>query len=178
LLALAAACSKSSVRPAPSPSPASPAASVPAGSASASAIIRDAAGNRVGSATFTDSYAGVIVAGMVSGLGLGAHGVHIHSVGKCEPPFTSAGGHFNPEARQHGYRNPNGPHLGDLPNIVTPPAGPLQFEFLLPGATLTGRHALLDADGSSIVIHGSRDDFATDPAGNSGARIACGVLTR
>lgn len=151
---------------------------IPKPATTATAVIRDLAGNRVGTATFTDSYAGVLISATVSGVGLGAHAVHIHSVGKCEPPFASAGGHFNPENKKHGYLNPAGSHLGDLPNVDTPAAGHLTFEFLLPDVTLTGRHALLDADGASIVIHGSRDDYATDPAGNSGARIACGVITR
>lgn len=166
--------------PAATPSSANPAAAMAVSEtfATATAVIRDAQGKHIGDATFSDSYAGVVVAGTVSDLGLGSHGVHIHSVGKCEPPFTTAGGHFNPTGRQHGYENQHGPHLGDLPNINTPAAGPLRFEFLLPGVTLKGQNALLDADGAAIVIHAGRDDYKTDPAGNSGARIACGVITQ
>jgi Cu-Zn family superoxide dismutase len=113
----------------------------------------------------------------VGGVGLGAHGIHVHAVGRCEAPFTTAGGHFNPANRQHGFRNPNGPHLGDLPNIDTPAAGMLKFEFLLPGVTLKAENALLDADGAAIIVHASRDDYMGDPSGNSGGRIACGVIT-
>jgi Cu-Zn family superoxide dismutase len=165
--------------PLPSPSPAAPAkAPPPSPGLTATATLHDPAGTRVGTVTLIDTYAGVLVSGTVAGLGLGAHGIHLHAVGKCEAPaFASAGGHFNPEGKQHGYRNPNGPHLGDLPNLDTPAAGELRFEFLAPGITLKGSNALLDADGASVVVHSGRDDYATDPAGNSGARIACGVIT-
>jgi Cu-Zn family superoxide dismutase len=146
--------------------------------ATASATIRDTAGKTVGTATFVDTYAGLLVSGDVSDLGIGAHGIHIHTVGKCEPPFTSAGGHFNPTGKQHGFRASKGNHLGDMPNIVTPPAGPYHFEVVLPGVTLKGQNALLDADGAAIVVHAARDDYVTDPAGNSGGRIACGVITQ
>ncbi|MDB4874383.1 MAG: Superoxide dismutase 2 precursor [Gemmatimonadetes bacterium] len=176
-----AACSKSTVRSLPSPSPTNPAPApaantTPAAMAQATAVLRDVAGTRVGTATFTDTYTGVLVTANITGLGLGAHGIHIHEVGKCEPPFASAGGHFNPEHRQHGFLNPNGSHLGDMPNVDTPAAGQLRFEFLLPGVTLKGTNALLDADGASIVMHSGRDDYTTDPSGNSGARIGCGVI--
>jgi len=149
---------------------------MPAAGTSANATIRDATGVRVGTATFTDTYSGLLIVGTVMNVGLGAHGVHIHSVGKCEPPFTSAGPHFNPLGKQHGFENPNGPHLGDMPNIDTPAAGALRFEVLLPGVTLKGTNPLLDADGAAIVIHAARDDYKTDPSGDSGSRIACGVV--
>ena len=187
IAAASAVCACSSAapapRPLPAPSPTSPAPapppSTPRGPAlTATATLRDLAGGRVGTVTFTDSYTGVLVSGTVSGLGLGAHGIHIHEVGRCEAPFTSAGAHFNPEHRQHGFKNPQGSHLGDMPNIDTPAAGPLKFEFLLPGVTIKGNNALLDGDGAAIVVHGARDDYLTDPAGNSGGRIACGVIVR
>ena len=126
---------------------------------------------------FSETYAGLLVRGEVSDLGVGAHGIHLHTVGKCEPPFMSAGGHFNPDRRAHGFNNQHGHHLGDLPNIVTPPAGKLDFEFVVPGVLLAGPVGMLDADGASIVIHATADDYLTDPAGNSGARLACGVIT-
>jgi Cu-Zn family superoxide dismutase len=144
----------------------------------ATATIRDAVGARVGEATFTDSFAGLIIAGAVEGLGIGAHGIHIHEAGKCEPPFASAGGHYNPEKHKHGFRSAEGHHLGDLPNIDVPPSGRLRFEFLLTDVTLRGPHGLLDGNGASIVVHASRDDFVTDPAGGSGARLACGVIVQ
>ena len=179
------ACSQPPVYMPPSPSPTAPArppagrrAPAPLPGTSASAIIRDLSGVRVGTATLTDTYAGILIVGSVVNLGLGAHGMHVHGVGKCVPPFSTAGGHFNPLGKEHGFENPNGPHLGDLPNLDTPAAGALRFEVLLPGVTLEGTNALLDADGAAIVIHSARDDYKTDPAGDSGARIACGVITR
>ena len=179
---VAAACSTGStptttrvpVSPAPPPSRAPQA---PAYSATATATMRDLVGSRVGTVTFTDTYAGLLIRGTISELGLGAHAIHVHSVGRCEPPFTTAGPHFNPENRQHGFRNPNGWHLGDLPNIDTPASGRLTFELVLPGVTLRGKNALLDGDGAALIIHASRDDYVTDPAGDSGARAACGVIT-
>ncbi|HTJ24258.1 MAG TPA: superoxide dismutase family protein [Gemmatimonadaceae bacterium] len=163
----------------PSPSPSAPATrpATPTSFAMASATLHDASGRRVGTVTFADSYSGVMIRGTVSDLGLGTHAIHIHAIGKCEAPFTTAGGHFNPLTRQHGYLNPRGPHLGDLPNLTTPAAGSLTFEFLLPGVTLKGTNALLDGDGAAVVIHASKDDYLTDPAGNAGARAACGVIT-
>jgi Cu-Zn family superoxide dismutase len=180
LVAGAVGCTQAPPPSIPSPSPTAPAPaparSIPNGRV-ASATLHDLAGARVGTVTFTDSYSGLLVAGEVSGLGLGGHAIHLHAVGKCEPPFTTAGAHFNPLDKHHGYRNADGPHLGDMPNIDTPAAGRLRFEFLVPGVTLKGENALLDADGASIVVHSSRDDYVSDPAGNSGSRIACGVIT-
>jgi Cu-Zn family superoxide dismutase len=177
-----AGCTRSTIVQSPSPSPTSPASSLPTpanvAATTAIATIRDASGKQVGTANLIDTYSGVLITGEVSGLGLGAHGFHVHAIGKCEAPFTSAGGHFNPAGRQHGYRNAMGPHLGDLPNLETPAAGSLKFEDLLPGVTLKGTNALLDADGAAIVIHAGRDDYTTDPAGNAGGRIACGVITQ
>ena len=143
----------------------------------ATATMHDLAGGRVGTVTFTDTYAGLLVRGTVSELGLGAHAIHIHSVGRCEPPFATAGPHFNPEGHQHGFKNPKGSHLGDLPNIDTPASGRLTFEFLMPDVSLRSKNALVDGDGAAIIIHASKDDYVTDPAGDSGARAACGVIT-
>ena len=101
----------------------------------------------------------------------------MHEVGRCDAPaFTTAGGHFNPEGKQHGFRNSSGSHAGDLPNVSPPQSGSLTFDVLLPNASLSGRNALLDADGAAIVVHASADDYLTDPSGNSGSRIACGVI--
>ncbi len=163
---LAAACQKPGMQTMSTPS-----------STTATATIRDAAGKQVGTVTLIDTYSGVLLTGSVSDLGLGAHGFHVHAVGKCEAPFTTAGPHFNPAERQHGFRSATGPHLGDLPNLDLPGAGQHKFELLLPGVTLKNENALLDADGAALVIHSTRDDYATDPSGNSGGRIACGVIT-
>ena len=163
--------------PAPAAPPPARTQPAPAYSATATATMRDLVGGRVGTVTLTDTYAGVLIRGTISELGLGAHAIHIHAVGRCEPPFTTAGPHFNPENRKHGFRSPNGWHLGDLPNIDTPASGRLTFEFVLPGVSLRGKNALVDGDGASIIIHASRDDYRTDPAGDSGSRAACGVIT-
>jgi superoxide dismutase, Cu-Zn family len=172
---LAGACATNTAKQAPppvsAPASAAPVAPPPAG---ATALLHDGSGSRVGNMSFADTHAGLLVSGTVSGLGLGAHGIHIHAVGKCEAPFTSAGGHFNPNGHKHGFRNADGPHTGDMPNIDTPAAGQHKFEFLLAGVRLSD---VLDADGAAVVIHAGRDDYVTDPAGNSGGRIACGVIT-
>lgn len=133
----------------------------------------DANGNAVGSATLFQQDNGVLVRVSVSGLPAGEHGFHVHQVGRCEPPFTTAGGHFNPGSRKHGLQNPEGPHAGDLPNL--PAAANGRFEMLANGLTL---ESLFDADGSALVIHANPDDYKTDPAGNAGGRIACAVIRR
>jgi Cu-Zn family superoxide dismutase len=175
-LVAAVACTSGTARPTTPPPVSAPPAAQPAPppAAGATAILHDAAGSRVGNVSLADTHAGLLVSGTVSGLGLGSHGIHLHAVGKCEAPFTSAGGHFNPNNHKHGYRNPDGPHLGDMPNIDTPAAGQYRFEFMVTNVTI---HDLLDADGAAVVIHAGRDDYLTDPAGNSGGRIACGVIT-
>lgn len=110
-----------------------------------------------------------------AGLAPGQYGAHIHAVGRCKgPSFESAGPHWNPAGRQHGSQNPEGAHLGDLPNLEVGADGHGRVAFALPSGTL---QALFDADGASIVIHAAPDDYRTDPAGNSGARIACAALT-
>jgi Cu-Zn family superoxide dismutase len=185
-IAVIAACGSQTVRTTPTPTPtttgSAPAPSAPRPTllvvATATATLRDLAGGRVGTATFTDTYSGVLVVATVTGLGLGAHGVHIHAVGKCESPFMTAGSHFNPDNRKHGFRNRDGPHRGDMPNIDMPAAGTLRFEFVLPGVTVNGPYALLGGAGTSIVIHSARDDHLSDPDGQSGGRLACGVIRK
>jgi Cu-Zn family superoxide dismutase len=109
-----------------------------------------------------------------SGLPHGIHGLHVHSVGRCDPPdFTSAGAHWNPAGKQHGMNNPQGPHAGDLPNVDVAANGVLAATVTLPGATMA---ELLDADGAALVLHAKADDYMTDPSGNSGGRIACAVV--
>jgi Cu-Zn family superoxide dismutase len=144
----------------------------------ASAVLKDASGKDVGTATFSTTPSGALLDLKLDGVPPGVHALHIHAVGKCEPPdFKSAGPHFNPDQTKHGIMSPEGPHAGDLPNIHVPADGKLEVEFLDPVVTLSQESALLDADGSSIVIHAGPDDYKTDPAGNSGDRIACGVIT-
>jgi Cu-Zn family superoxide dismutase len=109
----------------------------------------------------------------------GAYGAHIHAVGRCDPPgFTTAGPHWNPTDQMHGKDNPKGMHKGDLPNLLVGTDGRGSFEYTIPNAGLSGMlpNRAIDADGASVVIHEKADDFRTDPSGNSGARIACGVL--
>jgi Cu-Zn family superoxide dismutase len=144
-----------------------------------SADIRDAAGAIKARATIVQVGPDLRVRIEASGLARGAYGAHIHEVGRCDPPgFTTAGAHWNPSARKHGKDNPAGMHRGDLPNLLVGTDGRGIFEVTIPDSSLHGstNPAILDGDGSSVVIHAAPDDFRTDPSGNSGARIACGVL--
>lgn len=146
----------------------------------ARAELKSPGGQTVGTATFTEVSGGVRVVVEVRGIPAGARAVHVHEVGRCEPPgFTSAGGHFNPGKRQHGILNPEGPHAGDLPNITVAPDGTGRLETTTDRFTLrAGPTSLFDADGSALVVHAAPDDFRTDPTGNSGGRAACGVLAK
>lgn len=149
------------------------------GDPSGSATIINSKGETVGSATLTQGPQGVSIAVAVSNLPPGKHGLHIHAAGKCDPPdFQSAGGHFNPFGKRHGLKNPEGPHAGDLPNLEVGPDGKGKIESTVGGLTLgkEGLATLFGPDGTAVVIHAGPDDDLTDPAGNSGARIACGVI--
>jgi superoxide dismutase, Cu-Zn family len=118
---------------------------------------------------------GVVVDARLINMPAGAHAFHIHETGRCDAPdFKSAGGHANPTAKKHGIASPDGMHAGDLPNIHVPENGTLRVEMFAPLIRLDS--SLYDADGSSIVIHAGADDYMTDPAGDAGARIACGVI--
>src|SRR5712664_2483677 len=147
---------------------------------SARGILRDAQGKVGGAATLNGVSGGGKIAMRVNGLKPGEHGFHIHAVGKCEPPdFMSAGAHFNPYGKHHGLANPDGPHAGDFPNLEV---GADRMGSLDPSDSLVtlkeGPNSVFRPGGASLIIHADPDDERTDPAGNSGARVACGVIER
>lgn len=146
----------------------------------AHANIVNAQGQKIGTATIRQADGGIRIEVQVSQLPPGTHGIHIHTVGKCESPdFVSAGGHLNPTSKKHGKDNPEGPHAGDLLNIQVDATGHATATLLDPNATLgDGSNSLFHEGGTAIVIHANTDDYKTDPAGNSGARIACGIVER
>jgi superoxide dismutase, Cu-Zn family len=144
----------------------------------AGASLIDAEGRTVGEATLQQASNGILLKLTLKNATPGIHGLHFHDVGRCDrPTFESAGGHFNPSARQHGFLNTRGPHTGDLPNLDVPTTTQLAVEYFIRDVTLEGGPASLhDANGTAIVIHAGKDDYATDPAGDSGERLACGAI--
>ena len=151
----------------------------------ATAEITDADGNVIGDANFTtgvdDSSFVTVQIGLSEGSGLapGEHGVHIHEVGECSAPdFESAGGHYNPTGAQHGLLNPEGPHAGDLPNLMVSQNGTVDYVVTTALVTVDGERTLFDGDGSALMIHEGADDYITDSSGDSGGRVACGVITQ
>lgn len=146
----------------------------PAPGARASLVAADGASR--GTARLSDASGGILVQVDAQGVPAGVHGIHIHTTGRCDAPdFASAGGHWNPTSRQHGRDNPQGAHHGDLPNMTVGADGRGSMQLTTPGGSLA---ELFDADGAALVIHANADDDRTDPSGNSGGRIACGVITR
>jgi Cu-Zn family superoxide dismutase len=140
--------------------------------------MRDRDGKDLGTLTLTDAGKGISVAGRVTGLPPGEHGIHLHTVGRCDPPgFDSAGDHWNPTNRKHGTGSAGGPHLGDLPNLTVGQDRSVAVQSTTPGGTLRGENALLDNDGAAVVVHAKRDDYKSQPSGDSGDRVACGVVT-
>ena len=142
----------------------------------ASAAMMNANGESVGAVTLRETPQGTLLHAKLENLPAGAHAFHVHAVGVCEPPFKSAGGHFNPGGAKHGMDNAEGMHAGDMPNIHIPDSGALEIEVLNTQLHLDA--SLFDEDGAAIVIHDGPDDYVSDPAGAAGPRIACGVITQ
>jgi Cu-Zn family superoxide dismutase len=137
-------------------------------------VLINASGQTIGDVRAWQTAGGVTFRINASGLPHGVHGIHVHPIGRCDPPdFSTAGTHWNPTGREHGMNNPKGPHAGDMPNVTVAANGVLQETVTLPHATMA---QLVDADGSSIMIHANADDYVSQPAGNSGAKIACAVV--
>jgi len=143
----------------------------------ATAQVKDRDGKVLGTITLTETAQGVLLTGELTQLPPGPHGFHVHAVGKCEAPFASAGGHFNPDAKKHGFHDA-GSHAGDLTNLHASADGKVVADVLAVGLTLSGAKGALDQDGAAVVIHAKADDYKTDPAGDAGDRIACGVVTK
>src|SRR5262249_5631805 len=145
-------------------------------SETAGAELVDKDGKALGKLTLTQEMRGVHIAGKLTGLPMGPHGMHIHATGQCHgPDFISAGAHFNPYNRKHGWQNKDGPHAGDLPNINVDTDGSATIDVLATLVTLrTGKNSLFGNGGTCLVLHERPDDEVTDPAGSTGSRIACG----
>ena len=152
----------------------------PAPAQTARADLKNASGETIGSAAFEQTPEGVKIEVHVNGLTPGDHGIHVHEVGQCDPPdFKTAGGHFNPGGHEHGSMNPQGKHAGDLGNITVGADGHGMLSATSSDLTLgEGANSLFQPGGTSVMIHAGPDDNKTDPSGGSGARIACGVVTR
>lgn len=142
--------------------------------------MHDAMGTSVGTAELSPAPKGVKIKLDLKGLPAGEHGIHVHGVAKCEgPAFASAGGHFNPDMKHHGLMNPEGPHAGDMPNFTVSAKGTAKATVVAPGVTMgDGPNSIFTGGGTALVVHAMVDDQKSDPAGNAGARIACGTITK
>ena len=156
------------------------AASAAAAADMAAAEIVGADGKVIGKASFEQTPTGVLISVDAAGLPPGGHGIHLHSVGACKPNFKAAAGHINPGKVKHGLRNPEGPDNGDLPNIYAAADGSARAEFFTARVSVAGGDmpALLDKDGSAVIIHENPDDHMTQPIGGAGGRIGCGVIQK
>ena len=151
----------------------------PAAAETGKAALHDKSGKDVGLVELSQTPAGVLLKLSLKGLPAGEHAFHIHAAAKCEPPtFESAGPHFNPAQKKHGKLNPEGHHAGDMDNIVVPASGNLALKMVNKDITLEkGKpNSVFQEGGTAVVIHAAKDDYTTDPTGNAGDRIACGVV--
>lgn len=151
---------------------------MPAAAQTASSQLKDAEGKSVGKAILTQTPNGVLIHLSLNGVPAGERAFHIHSAGRCEPPFTSAEGHFNSGGKQHGILSAVGPHAGDMPNLHVPASGELDLQVLNQAVTLEkgAANSLLKPGGTALIIHAGKDDYRSDPTGEAGGRIACGVV--
>ena len=142
--------------------------------------LSDADGKSVGTAELSAAPKGVSIHLNLMNLTPGEHAIHVHATAKCEgPKFTTAGGHLNPDMKHHGSMNPEGPHAGDMPNFTVAADGTSKATVVAPGVTMgDDSHSIFSNGGTALVIHAKADDMMTDPAGNAGDRIACGVITK
>jgi superoxide dismutase, Cu-Zn family len=146
----------------------------------ASATLKNPTGERVGSVAFAQTPNGVLLTATLTGLPPGEHGFHIHQTGSCDPDFSAAGGHFTPAGAAHGILSADGAHAGDMPNINVGADGKLKIEVLNTQISLkeSGDGYLFDDDGAAMLIHAGADDYSSQPSGDAGDRIACGVIQK